>query len=431
MRILTIVLCQNRFCLRKYNGMAFGYGNAPIKILGTFLGLLKANGLEIESEILVASQNCKNLLGDKDCQRLGLIIIVNTVSEFVTKYPNVFGNRVGRFNKKELRIHINYDIPPVVQKLRRVCFHQRDQIACELSRLEKNGIIERVPDDTPTTWVSNIIPVIKKDGGLRICNDSKQVNEAILTERCLMPTPEDIRFKLNGMKVLSQLDLNEAYLQFGIDRRDRHVTTFTTHIGLFWYNVLFFGLKSAPELFQKTLSELLRDIVNAINVSDGILVFGRDLAEHDWALDQVLGKINDANLTLNLSKCEFRKNSLIFYGMHFSGDGVSPTEARVKAFREAASPKTSGEVRSILSSVQFSAGFIKDLATIADPLRELSHDRTKFIWTPVHEKSLVEIKNALTTTALAHFNVLWLTEIETDASPVGQGASLRQSGRSK
>ena len=412
--------------LKSYKGIALGYAMSPIRILGQFDATLESKEKKLKSTVLVAEHNYRNILGAADCQKLGLIHIFNVTHDIFSMYPSVFSNTIGKYNKREVRIHIDYDIEPVVQKLRRVCLHQRESIAAELCKMVELDIIEKVPDDEPTTWVNNIRVVVKKDGSLRITMDTKLANLAILTERYVMPTPDDIRFKLNGMSVLSKMDMNRAYQQFVVDPRDRHIMVFATHIGLFRSKRLFFGLKSAAELFQKLVSEVIRDITGALNVSDDILVFGKDQTDHDFSLHQVLKALSDSGLTLSKNKCQFNQESLTFYGMEFSGNGVKPTAERIKAFLDAPPPSTAGEICSILSSVQFSAGFIKNLATIADPLRKLSHEKGKITLTDVHLKALDEIKSLLASNALAHFNVKWDTELETDASPVGLGACLLQ-----
>lgn len=47
-----------------------------------------------------------------------------------------------------------------------------------LEELGSEDIIERVPEDQPTPWVSPIVAVPKKDGGVRICVDMRLANEA-------------------------------------------------------------------------------------------------------------------------------------------------------------------------------------------------------------------------------------------------------------
>jgi hypothetical protein len=56
----------------------------------------------------------------------------------------------------------------------------------------------------------------------------------------------------------------------------RNITTFTTHVGLRRYKRLSFGVSSAAEIFQNTLSNALEGLDGVRNISDDIIVFGRN-----------------------------------------------------------------------------------------------------------------------------------------------------------
>ena len=64
---------------------------------------------------------------------------------------------------------------PVRKKLRQV--HQRKVIAikAEIEKLLKEGFIYPVP---LMKWVSNIVPVNKKQGTIRVCIDFRDLNKA-------------------------------------------------------------------------------------------------------------------------------------------------------------------------------------------------------------------------------------------------------------
>ena len=48
--------------------------------------------------------------------------------------------------------------------------------------------------------------------------------------------------------------------------------------------------------------------------------------------------------------------------------GVSPSEEKMTAIRDAKVPQNSSEIRSFLGLVQYSAKFIPDFATVSEPL---------------------------------------------------------------
>jgi hypothetical protein len=84
-------------------------------------------------------------------------------------------------------------------------------VKCAVSELEQQDIIERVPDNQPTPWISPIVAVPKKNGGVRICVDMREANAAIKRVRHPIPTVEEVSFELNGAKYFSKLDLSQAY----------------------------------------------------------------------------------------------------------------------------------------------------------------------------------------------------------------------------
>ena len=87
-----------------------------------------------------------------------------------------------------------------------------------------------------------------------------------------MPTLEDIIADLNGASVFSTLDMTAGYHHFELAPEVRHVTTFSTHVGLRRYKRLMFGVNAASEIFQTAVSQLLTGLAGCKNMSDDIIV---------------------------------------------------------------------------------------------------------------------------------------------------------------
>lgn len=93
-------------------------------------------------------------------------------------------------------------------------------------------------------------------------------NKAIQRTRHITPTMDDIIHDLNGAKIFSKLDMNAGYHQIELEEQSRYITTFTTHVGLRRYKRLNFGISSAAEIFQQTVSESLQGLQGVKNMSD-------------------------------------------------------------------------------------------------------------------------------------------------------------------
>ena len=60
-----------------------------------------------------------------------------------------------------------------------------------------------------------------------------------------------------------------------------------------------FGICSAPELYQHVISQVLRGAgcTGCRNISDDIVVYGKDVADHDEKLRKVLHTLKHRGLT--------------------------------------------------------------------------------------------------------------------------------------
>ena len=220
----------------------------------------------------------------------------------------------------------------------------------EIKDLLQQDIIE--PVEGPTEWISPIVTPIKPNdpSKIRICVDMRVANEAILRTRHVTPTLDDIIHDLNGAVVYSKLDLNKSFHQLELEPESRKVCNFSTHIGLFRYKRLFFGISSASELFQHTLSQVLHGLPGCLNIADDILVYGKTQDEHDRNLRAVIQRLLECNLTLAKDKCVLSQPSVEYYGHTFSAQGVSVQQKHIKALMGMSPPTTSAEVRSFVYS---------------------------------------------------------------------------------
>jgi len=123
----------------------------------------------------------------------------------------------------------------------------RAKVDQELERLEKAGVIEPVQF---AEWAAPIVPVLKRDGSVRVCGDYKvTVNQAVKPDTYSLPRIDDLFTALSGGKIFSKLDLAHAYQQIALDEESKKLVVINTQKGLFQYNRLPFGISAAPAIF--------------------------------------------------------------------------------------------------------------------------------------------------------------------------------------
>lgn len=160
----------------------------------------------------------------------------------------------------------------------------------------------------------------------------------LFVKKHIMPTVEELIHDLNGANVFSKLDLRSRYHQLELDEQSKHITVFSTHLGLFQYKRLYFGISMASEIFQETIRNVVQDIPGVKNISNDIIIFGKDQKQHDIALEKTLQRLSEKVRTLNKQKCELNKSKITCLGVVFSNNGISPCPLKVKAIKEASVP---------------------------------------------------------------------------------------------
>ena len=71
------------------------------------------------------------------------------VRDLVSKYPLAFTGE-GKLKDHTVQLNIDEKVIPIAQPQRRIPFHVRDKVKDTIEKFEKEGILERVPENQPT-----------------------------------------------------------------------------------------------------------------------------------------------------------------------------------------------------------------------------------------------------------------------------------------
>ena len=270
-------------------------------------------------------------------------------------------------------------------------------------------------------------PTSKK---LRVCLDPRALNNAIRREHFQLPTLEDITTRLSGARVFTKLDANHGYWQIPLSEESQLLTTFNSAFGRYCFMRMPFRIKSAQEVFQKRMSQVLGDLPGLETDIDDILVWGTTQEEHDSRLNAVLKRCEDVNLTLNRDKWVFGASEVSYIGHILSANGVQPDPLKVKAITNMLPPYDKKGVERLLGTINYLAKFIPSMSTITKPIRDLLKSEVIFEWREPQEKAFHRVKEVLSKQpVLTYFDVTKLVTISCDASQSGLGAAIMQENK--
>lgn len=140
-------------------------------------------------------------------------------------------------------------------------------------------------------------------------------------------------------------------------------------------------------IFQGTIDTLLQGIPRVAVYLDYILITEATEVEHLANLEQVLKRLGNAGLCLKRNKCVFLAPSVTYLGRKITAEGLHPVEDKVRAIKEAPSPKNISEIRSFLGMVNYYGKFLLDLSKVLARLYLFLHSDTKWSWAENQEKA--------------------------------------------
>ena len=188
--------------------------------------------------------------------------VSTALGELLQKYRTLFSDELGTMVGVQAKVAVKPDATPKFCRARTAPYSLRDAIEKDLMRLQQLGIIESIKY---SDWATPIVSIPKPDGSVRICGGFKvTINPVLQINKHPIPKPEDLLTVLAGGQKFSKLDLSQAYQQILLNLDDRKYTKVNTHLDLFQYKCLPFGIASALAIFQSQMEKILQGIPKAV-----------------------------------------------------------------------------------------------------------------------------------------------------------------------
>ena len=371
----------------------------------------EVNGTNKKVHFEVVKDAHTSLLSGKACQALKLIhfneesiLHVSTSGspdlsqeQILQDYQDVFtglGKLPGVYH-----IEIDPNTKQVQENPRRVPIPIKEELKHKIDELEAMNALTKVTQPTP--WISNMV-VVKKPNKLRVCLDPLHLNKGIIRNHYPTPTVEDVAPRLTKAKVFSVVDAKDGFLQVVLDKPSSYLTTFWTPFGRYQWLRMPFGIKSAPEEFQRRLDECLEGLQN-------IVIYGAGDTEeeatksHDTAFKALLDRCRERGLKLNKRKLKFKLSQEAYMGHVLSAQGQLPDPEKVKAVCDMSHPTDVQGVQRLTGVVTYLSKFMPRLSTVCEPLRRLTDTNAVFDWLPQHEDAFAKIKSLITQAPVLHY----------------------------
>ena len=194
------------------------YTGDEIPVRGSVLVPVEHHGQDLTLPLIVTEGNGPPLVGRNwlstlrlDWERIFVVKQNPSLQQVLDKHSGVFKEGLGELRGVKAKIYIAQDERPRFYKPHNVSFALRQKVEEELERLQPLGVIQPVQF---ADWAAPIVPVLKRDGRVRICGDYKiTVNRVAKLEKYPLPRIEELFVSLARGKMFTKLDLSHAYFQ--------------------------------------------------------------------------------------------------------------------------------------------------------------------------------------------------------------------------
>jgi hypothetical protein len=338
-----------------------------------------------------------------------------------------FKPRIGRCTTVEMEIKVTG--LPKRFSARPVPVNLRDEMKRQISDLLEAKAITRAPK---CEWVSACQLVPKpRSTKWRLVIDYRYINTLVHDDGYQMPLISDLLIKLSGARYFTLIDLNWGFWNVSLSPQSRQYTGFVVPgLGVFTWNVMPFGLKTSPTIFQRAIEMALAPLLLRDNVSvyiDDIIIFTDTISEQLDMIEKVLLQLHATGFYINFEKMKFMQEEVLYLGHIIGHNTLKPDPSKITALVQGTAPQDKKSLLSFCAAASYLRAFIPRFSELMEPLTRLTGKFTRFNWETEQQDAFEIVKIAIA-------DACYLTMpkwdrsfvIFTDASDIAVAAVLTQ-----
>lgn len=333
----------------------------------------KLNDIEIDKMI---KSKVKHIVNTKTRLKLKNILKKN-IDAF-----DIGSKAVGKFTKQVTINPENKNIELKPEKRRVFNPNVAEQVNKQLGQFFELGLIEDC--NFPAVAPANIVAAKRKGSDkIRVCLDYRRLNEELPANFYPLPTKDKLlgRFgRTTGDTCLVKIDIASCFHNFELREQDRCLTAFYTDNGVMQWRRLPFGIRSAPGIVQKEITDILfrknvgldKETVSQVFIDDLLVkMCNEEIALKDTEI--ILQLLKKHGLVAKFEKCEFLlKNNCEYMGtiLNYTDKGIEiqVNTKNLDAIKNIDTPTDQKSLKAYLGMVNYIANFIPNIHIELGPL---------------------------------------------------------------
>ncbi len=381
---------------------------------------------KIKIFFLIISEINKALSSVEDFAKLNEMISVMSLNELKKKLSIVYHDFLNVFDKEkttQLLLHRSYDHKIELEeesqffksRLYSMLSHKLQKIKEYLEENLKKKFITL----SKTSFASSILFVEKKDDSLCFCMNYRKLNALIKRDRYSILLIDEVLVWIQDSKYLIQLNIIITFNKLRMSSESENLTTFVTFFDIYKYRVMFFELTNKSASFQHYINDVLFKCLHKFcqTYLNNILIYSKTLKEHKTHVKEVLNKLREVDLQINIDKCEFKIQKISFLELLIFINDLRMNSWKVDVIRSWKVSRSLTHVQIFIDFCNFYQWFIKNFSKIIRFMIKLTWKDHSFEWTEICQTIFEKLKQQITTAlVLKHFDSIREVILKTNFS---------------
>ena len=325
-----------------------------------------------------------------------------------------------------LRLNVDSNATPVAcHRMQPIPLHWQDKVLSDLKRDVNLGVLEKLPTNTPTEWLSRMVVTAKSNGDPRRTVDYQKLNKYVKRQTFPLETPFQLATKIPPGAKKTVLDNWNRFHSVFLHEDDRHYTAFLAPNGHYCYKVAAQGSMVSGDAFNEMMDDIFTEFQNKVRCVDDAAIWTNEGGNksHFLKVAKYLNLCAQNNIVLNPDKFQFCQDTVNFAGFRVSPTSLMPSEKTLEAIRNFPRPTDITGARAwfgFVNQVAYSFTLTEEMAHF----RHLLSPKTKFEWTPELDRLFERSKEVIVekiTQGVKLFDPRLPTFLATDFSGKGVG----------
>ncbi len=356
---------------------------------------------KIKIFFLIISEINKALSSVEDFAKLNEMIFVMSLNELKKKLLIIYHDFLNVFDREkttQLSLHQSYDhkieLKDENQSFKSWLYLMLSHKLQKIKKYLEENLKKKFITLSKAFFASSILFVEKKDDSLCFCINYWKLNALIKRNRYSILLINEVLARIQDSKYLTQLNIIVAFNKLQMSSESENLTTFVTFFDIYKYKVMLFELINESAFFQHYINDVLFECLHKFcqTYLNDILIYSKILKKHRTHVKEVLNKLREVNLQINIDKCKFKIQKILFLELLIFINDLRMNSWKVNVIRSWEVSRSLTHVQIFIDFCNFYRRFIKNFSKIVQLMIKLTWKDHLFEWTEICQMIFEELK---------------------------------------